>query len=112
MKLNVQTKETLEWREESSYPSEPLFVATPGATDEDDGKIGLAGDQKPPCCRSALSFLLSPCDLTGCRCAAECGGEARRRETSIPLGAGCQNAERTGPGRGQGQHPCDPPRHV
>lgn len=39
MKLNVQTKETQEWWEEECYPSEPLFVATPGATDEDDGTI-------------------------------------------------------------------------
>lgn len=39
MKLDVQTKETREWREDACYPSEPLFVATPGATDEDDGTI-------------------------------------------------------------------------
>lgn len=39
MKLNVQTKETQVWQEEDCYPSEPLFVPTPGATEEDDGRI-------------------------------------------------------------------------
>lgn len=37
MKLNVQTKETQVWQEGQCFPSEPLFVPTPGATDEDDG---------------------------------------------------------------------------
>ena len=37
VKLNVQTKETWVWQEEECYPSEPLFVPTPGATEEDDG---------------------------------------------------------------------------
>lgn len=39
VKLNVQTKETWVWQEEDCYPSEPIFVATPGATQEDDGTI-------------------------------------------------------------------------
>ncbi|XP_049587997.1 retinal Mueller cells isomerohydrolase isoform X2 [Syngnathus scovelli] len=39
VKLNVQTKETWVWQEEECYPSEPLFVATPGATQEDDGVL-------------------------------------------------------------------------
>lgn len=26
------------WQEDECYPSEPLFVPTPGATEEDDGK--------------------------------------------------------------------------
>ena len=38
VKLNVQTKETWVWQEEECYPSEPVFVPTPGATEEDDGK--------------------------------------------------------------------------
>lgn len=38
VKLNVQTKETWVWQEEDCYPSEPLFVPTPGATEEDDGR--------------------------------------------------------------------------
>uniref|UniRef100_A0AAQ5YIS4 Retinoid isomerohydrolase n=1 Tax=Amphiprion ocellaris TaxID=80972 RepID=A0AAQ5YIS4_AMPOC len=37
-KLNVKTKETWVWQEPDSYPSEPLFVQTPEAVDEDDGK--------------------------------------------------------------------------
>lgn len=37
VKLNVQTRETQEWLEEDCYPSEPLFVPTPGAAEEDDG---------------------------------------------------------------------------
>ena len=39
MKLNVRTKETRLWQEEDSYPSEPLFIPTPGAQDEDDGRF-------------------------------------------------------------------------
>ncbi|KAG7266196.1 hypothetical protein CRUP_012625 [Coryphaenoides rupestris] len=39
VKLNVRTKETLVWQEEDSYPSEPLFIPTPGAADEDDGVL-------------------------------------------------------------------------
>lgn len=38
VKLNVQTKETWVWQEDECYPSEPLFVPTPGATEEDDGR--------------------------------------------------------------------------
>uniref|UniRef100_A0A665TFV3 Retinoid isomerohydrolase RPE65 b n=1 Tax=Echeneis naucrates TaxID=173247 RepID=A0A665TFV3_ECHNA len=37
VKLNVQTKETWVWQEEECYPSEPLFVPTPGAAEEDAG---------------------------------------------------------------------------
>ncbi|MFT7808890.1 retinoid isomerohydrolase [Arapaima gigas] len=36
-KLNVKTKETWVWQEPDSYPSEPLFVQTPGGLEEDDG---------------------------------------------------------------------------
>lgn len=39
VKLNVQTREAREWLEEDCYPSEPLFVPTPDATEEDDGRI-------------------------------------------------------------------------
>ena len=38
IKLDTRTKQTELWEEEGSSPSEPVFVARPGATEEDDGK--------------------------------------------------------------------------
>uniref|UniRef100_A0A8C5G054 Retinoid isomerohydrolase n=1 Tax=Gouania willdenowi TaxID=441366 RepID=A0A8C5G054_GOUWI len=50
-KLNVKTKETWVWQEPDSYPSEPLFVQTPDAIDEDDGVlltiVAAPGSQRP-----------------------------------------------------------------
>lgn len=40
LKYDVLTKSSLKWSEESCWPAEPLFVPTPGAKDEDDGKRG------------------------------------------------------------------------
>lgn len=34
------------WQEEECYPSEPVFVPTPGATGEDDGRIIFSHTQK------------------------------------------------------------------
>uniref|UniRef100_A0A8C2FS47 Retinoid isomerohydrolase RPE65 n=1 Tax=Cyprinus carpio TaxID=7962 RepID=A0A8C2FS47_CYPCA len=36
-KLNVKSKETWIWQEPDAYPSEPLFVQSPDAKDEDEG---------------------------------------------------------------------------
>ncbi|TNM88141.1 hypothetical protein fugu_006362 [Takifugu bimaculatus] len=63
MKLNVQTKEMREWREEECYPSEPLFVATPGATDEDDGVL-LSVVVKPGADRPGSLLVLDAKTLT------------------------------------------------
>ena len=38
-KVNVETKEAETWREEHCYPSEPVFIAAPNATEEDDGMV-------------------------------------------------------------------------
>ncbi|KAJ7986098.1 hypothetical protein DPEC_G00347280 [Dallia pectoralis] len=38
-KVDILTKTHKEWTEEECYPSEPVFVASPGAVDEDDGVI-------------------------------------------------------------------------
>lgn len=38
LKYDFLTKSSLKWGEEHCWPSEPLFVPTPGAKDEDDGK--------------------------------------------------------------------------
>ncbi|KAG9267116.1 beta,beta-carotene 15,15'-dioxygenase-like [Astyanax mexicanus] len=38
-KLDVETKQQLEWTAENCYPSEPVFITRPGATEEDDGVI-------------------------------------------------------------------------
>ncbi|XP_060027971.1 beta,beta-carotene 15,15'-dioxygenase [Erinaceus europaeus] len=40
LKYDLLTKSSLNWREEHCWPSEPVFVPTPGAKEEDDGKIG------------------------------------------------------------------------
>lgn len=38
-KIDTVTKTHVEWSEVDCYPSEPVFVASPGAVDEDDGVI-------------------------------------------------------------------------
>lgn len=38
-KVNVETKASIPWSEEHCYPSEPVFIASPGAKDEDDGIV-------------------------------------------------------------------------
>lgn len=38
-KLDIVTRKHLEWRQDNCYPSEPVFVASPGAVEEDDGVI-------------------------------------------------------------------------
>lgn len=40
LKYDILTKSSLKWCEENCWPAEPLFVPTPGAKDEDDGKSG------------------------------------------------------------------------
>lgn len=55
-KLNVVTKETMLWQEADCYPSEPLFVATPDAIEEDDGLL-LSIVVKPDATQTP-SFLL------------------------------------------------------
>ncbi|XP_070560964.1 retinoid isomerohydrolase-like isoform X1 [Ptychodera flava] len=39
VKVNVKRKSTIMWHENDCYPSEPVFVASPGAVAEDDGVI-------------------------------------------------------------------------
>uniref|UniRef100_H2ZKQ0 Uncharacterized protein n=1 Tax=Ciona savignyi TaxID=51511 RepID=H2ZKQ0_CIOSA len=39
VKINVEKKELLEWGETDKFPSEPVFVPRPDATEEDDGII-------------------------------------------------------------------------
>ena len=39
LKLDTETKKRSIWFEENHLPSEPIFVATPGAQSEDDGKL-------------------------------------------------------------------------
>lgn len=38
-KIDLVEKEARNWHEEGAVPSEPIFVAKPGATDEDDGQF-------------------------------------------------------------------------
>nr|XP_040025876.1 beta-carotene oxygenase 1, like isoform X2 [Gasterosteus aculeatus aculeatus] len=38
-KFDIVTREHVEWRQENCFPSEPVFVASPGAVEEDDGVI-------------------------------------------------------------------------
>jgi beta,beta-carotene 9',10'-dioxygenase len=39
IKLDVSNDEAIKWQENGCYPSEAVFVATPGARDEDDGVL-------------------------------------------------------------------------
>lgn len=41
-KIDVTTREHIEWKQESCFPSEPVFVASPGAVEEDDGEAFTA----------------------------------------------------------------------
>lgn len=54
VKVDVLAKEARFWYEENCYPSEPVFVAAPGAENEDDGVVmsSVVG------VRSKKSFLL------------------------------------------------------
>ncbi|XP_069577350.1 beta,beta-carotene 15,15'-dioxygenase [Brachyistius frenatus] len=38
-KFDIVTRKHVEWRQENCFPSEPVFVASPGAVEEDDGVI-------------------------------------------------------------------------
>ncbi|KAM8904928.1 beta,beta-carotene 15,15'-dioxygenase [Spinachia spinachia] len=38
-KFDIVTREHVEWRQENCFPSEPVFVASPGAVEEDEGVI-------------------------------------------------------------------------
>lgn len=63
VKLNVQTREAREWLEEDCYPSEPLFVPAPDATEEDDGVL-LSIVVKPGAERPGFLLLLDAATLT------------------------------------------------
>ncbi|XP_042260262.1 beta-carotene oxygenase 1, like [Thunnus maccoyii] len=38
-KFDIVNRKHIEWQQENCYPSEPVFVASPGAVEEDDGVI-------------------------------------------------------------------------
>ncbi|XP_047195037.1 beta-carotene oxygenase 1, like [Hippoglossus stenolepis] len=38
-KVDIVTREHIEWTQDNCFPSEPVFVASPGAAEEDDGVI-------------------------------------------------------------------------
>lgn len=37
-KFDIVTRRHVEWQQENCFPSEPVFVASPGAVEEDDGE--------------------------------------------------------------------------
>ena len=39
VKINVKTRDVIEWSKPGFSPSEPVFVASPNATVEDDGVV-------------------------------------------------------------------------
>lgn len=45
-KFDLVTRKHVEWSEENCFPSEPVFVASPGAVEEDDGEASLMFDIK------------------------------------------------------------------
>uniref|UniRef100_A0A3Q4BE69 Uncharacterized protein n=1 Tax=Mola mola TaxID=94237 RepID=A0A3Q4BE69_MOLML len=38
-KIDIVTRKNIEWKQDLCFPSEPVFVASPGAVEEDDGVI-------------------------------------------------------------------------
>lgn len=38
IKLDVETKMDVKWSAENCFPTEPVFVPRPGASEEDDGE--------------------------------------------------------------------------
>uniref|UniRef100_A0A8C1NIE2 Retinoid isomerohydrolase RPE65 n=1 Tax=Cyprinus carpio TaxID=7962 RepID=A0A8C1NIE2_CYPCA len=63
-KLNVKSKETWIWQEPDAYPSEPLFVQSPDAKDEDEGIPHLIVVKPGVTQRPAFLLILSATDLT------------------------------------------------
>ncbi|NXW03305.1 BCDO1 dioxygenase, partial [Fregetta grallaria] len=55
VKFNVQTKEMLHWGEDHGWPSEPIFVPSPDAREEDDGIVLTCVVMSDP---KAAPFLL------------------------------------------------------
>lgn len=39
VKFDVVDRRHVEWQQENCFPSEPVFVASPGAEEEDDGEL-------------------------------------------------------------------------
>ncbi|XP_018582330.2 retinal Mueller cells isomerohydrolase-like isoform X2 [Scleropages formosus] len=63
-KLNVKTKEIWVWQEPDSYPSEPLFVQTPGRLEEDDGVLLSIVVSPGAAQRPGYLLILNARDLT------------------------------------------------
>uniref|UniRef100_A0A8C1NPS1 Retinoid isomerohydrolase RPE65 n=1 Tax=Cyprinus carpio TaxID=7962 RepID=A0A8C1NPS1_CYPCA len=63
-KLNVKSKETWIWQEPDAYPSEPLFVQSPDAKDEDEGVLMSIVVKPGVTQRPAFLLILSATDLT------------------------------------------------
>ncbi|XP_010883873.1 retinoid isomerohydrolase [Esox lucius] len=74
IKLNVKTKETWVWQEPDSYPSEPLFVQTPDAVDEDDGVL-LTIVISPGAQKSGYMLIINAKDMS----------EIARAEVECPM---------------------------
>lgn len=47
IKLDVETKLQVEWSAENCWPTEPVFVPRPGASEEDDGELFKTPDFFP-----------------------------------------------------------------
>uniref|UniRef100_A0A672JHW9 Beta,beta-carotene 9',10'-oxygenase-like n=1 Tax=Salarias fasciatus TaxID=181472 RepID=A0A672JHW9_SALFA len=87
LKMDVHTKELKVWRYPGLYPSEPVFVASPKATEEDDGVVIKAPSSLFWMPRPSLSWAEQRClsisrtDSTVClmrwaRCATACNSVA------------------------------------
>uniref|UniRef100_A0A8C1D3I5 Uncharacterized protein n=1 Tax=Cyprinus carpio carpio TaxID=630221 RepID=A0A8C1D3I5_CYPCA len=63
-RLNVKSKETWIWQEPDAYPSEPLFVQSPDAKDEDEGVLMSIVVKPGVTQRPAFLLILSATDLT------------------------------------------------
>lgn len=95
--MDTITKTHLEWAEEDCYPSEPKFVASPGAVDEDDGKHTVystnifyksnAFKLKFKLCIKGETWFLFRCHLVIC-------GLRKSQKVTLLVGAGCKDVQR------------------
>jgi beta,beta-carotene 9',10'-dioxygenase len=77
VKIDIDTKEILRWEEKNVVPSEPVFLASPNAIEEDDGvllSVGLTlGDE-----RCAYLLVINAKDMK----------EIGRAKVNVQIGAG------------------------
>ena len=57
-KVDVVTREHIVWTQDNCFPSEPVFVASPGAVEEDDGEFHYMFQRTAPTLREETTSIL------------------------------------------------------